>query len=203
MKPNFDARRCALLIVDLQHDFLAPDGAYARGGVVSQVARELPARIAPLASALKGAGGMVLASRFTLWPDAQGEPMVAPQLRLLRPFLRRGDFQYGTRGHAVVDALQPLVDVALDKVAYSAFFNTQADWLLRHAGIDHVVVGGIVTNGGVASTVRDAHVREYRVSVLADGCAAFDTHWHDTALADMRSVAQVLNCDELAALLQP
>ena len=42
---NFDARRCALLIVDLQHDFLAPDGAYARGGVVSEAARELPARI--------------------------------------------------------------------------------------------------------------------------------------------------------------
>jgi nicotinamidase-related amidase len=201
MNPDFDARRCALLIIDLQHDFLAADGAYARGGVVSASARELPARIAPLAGALKRAGGLVVASRFTLWPDAQGEPMVAPQLLVLRPFLRRGDFQHGARGHAVVDALQPLVDVAVDKVAYSAFFNTQADWLLRHAGIDHVVVCGIVTNGGVASTVRDAHVREYRVRVLADGCAAFDSRWHDTALADMRSVAQVFNCVDLAALL--
>lgn len=201
MTPAFDARRCALLIGDLQNDFLATDGAYARGGVSSQAARELPARIAPLAVALKNAGGLVLASRFTLWPDAQGEPMVAPQLLALRPFLRRGDFQQGTRGHAVVDVLRPLVDVALDKVAYSAFFNTQADWLLRHAGIDHVLVCGIVTNGGVASTVRDAHVREYRVSVLADGCAAFDHRLHDIALADMRSVAEVLDCADMAARL--
>ena len=46
------------------------------------------------------------------------------------------------------------------KVAYSAFFNTQLDWVLRRAGITTVAVCGIVTNGGVASTVRDAHMRD-------------------------------------------
>ena len=201
MTEAFDAKRCALLIVDLQNDFLAPDGAYVRGGAVSVAARALPARIAPLARSLKRRGGLVLASRFTLWPDARGEPMVAPQLRALRPFLRRGDFHPGTRGQAVVDELLPCVDVAVDKVAYSAFFNTQADWVLRHAGIEALVVCGIVTHGGVASTVRDAHVREYRVSVLTDGCAAFDVQRHDTALADMGSIAELMNCGALAERL--
>ncbi len=201
MTSDFDARRCALLLIDLQNDFLAEDGAYARGGLVSDAARALPDRLAPLAQSVKACGGMVLASRFTLWPDAQGEPMIAAQLRALRPFLRRGDFQSGSRGHAVLTALHALVDVAVDKVAYSAFFNTQLDWLLRHAGVEHLVVGGIVTPGGVASTVRDAHVREYRVSVLSDGCAAFDARSHDNSLADLHSVARVLRCDEMAALL--
>ena len=198
---RIDARRTALLIVDLQNDFLAPDGAYARGGATSEAARALPARVAPLARALKAAGGLVVASRFTLWPDARGEPMVSDHQRALRPFLARGDFAPGSRGQAVVDALAPQVDVAVDKVAYSAFFSTQLDWVLRHAGIDAVAICGIVTNGGVASTARDAHVREYRVQVLADGCAAFRDAVHAASLADLATVGEVLDCADWAARL--
>ena len=103
---------------------------------------------------------MVVASQFTLWPDAQGEPMVSPHLKSLRPFLRRGDFAPGSAGQNHVPEIAPWVDVSVCKVAYSAFFNTQLDWVLRRAGITTVAVCGIVTNGGVASTVRDAHMRE-------------------------------------------
>lgn len=190
--------RTALLIVDLQNDFLAPDGAYARGGDANAEAQALPARLVPLAQRLRAAGGLVVASRFTLWPRAGGEPMIAPHLKALRPFLARGDFAPGSRGQAVVDTLAPLVDVTVDKVAYSAFFQTQLDWVLRHAGIEHLIVAGIVTNGGVASSVRDAHVREFDVCVAGDGCAAFRRETHETSLADMRSIAAV---SEVAALV--
>jgi len=189
----------ALLIIDLQNDFLAPDGAYARGGATSAAAQALPARVAEVAAALKAGGGLVVASQFTLWPDARGEPMISPHLLALRPFLRRGDFAPGSRGQACVEAIAPLVDVNVCKVAYSAFFNTQLDWVLRHAGIDTVLVCGIVTNGGVASTVRDAHMREYHVAVLEDGCAAFRRETHDASVADMRTVAEVLRCDQVLA----
>ena len=189
----------ALLIIDLQNDFLAPDGAYARGGATSAAAQALPGRVAEVARALKAGGGLVVASQFTLWPDAQGEPMISPHLLALRPFLRRGDFAPGSRGQACVEAIAPLVDVNVCKVAYSAFFNTQLDWVLRHAGIDTVLVCGIVTNGGVASTVRDAHMREYHVAVLEDGCAAFRQETHDASVADMRTVAEVLRCDQVLA----
>ncbi len=201
MTSALEPRRTALVMIDLQNDFLAPDGAYARGGAVSEAARALPARLAPLARALKQRGAMVVASRFTLWPDAAGAPMIATHLHALRPFLRRGDFAPGSRGQASVDILAPLVDVSVDKVAYSAFFNTQLDWVLRHAGIDTVVVGGIVTNGGVASTVRDAHLREYQAFVLADGCAAFRQETHETSLADLRNIAEVLGCADVMARL--
>lgn len=200
---DLNLHHTALVIVDLQHDFLSPGGAYDRGGAVSAEARALPARIEPLARRLKEAGGLVAASRFTLWPDARGEPMIAEHLRRLRPFLRRGDFAPGSRGQATVAALQPLVDVSVDKVAYSAFFNTQLDWVLRHAGIDTIVVGGIVTNGGVASTARDAHVREYHTLVLSDGCAAFRPEAHAAALADLSSVAEVIDCQGLLSRWLP
>jgi nicotinamidase-related amidase len=192
----------ALVIIDLQNDFLAPDGAYARGGATSPQALKLPARVARVASALKARGGMVVASQFTLWPDASGEPMVSPHLLSLRPFLRRGDFAPGSRGQGNVPEIAPLVDVVVCKVAYSAFFNTQLDWVLRHAGMDTVVVCGIVTNGGVASTVRDAHMREYHTLVLEDGCAAFSQATHDASIADMRTIADMTSCDALVELLQ-
>ena len=198
---GLDAHSTALVIIDLQNDFLASDGAYARGGAVSAAAQALPPRVAKVAQALKAAGGLVVGSQFTLWPDAQGEPMISPHLKNLRPFLRRGDFAPGSAGQAHVADIAPWVDVSVCKVAYSAFFNTQLDWVLRRAGITTVAVCGIVTNGGMASTVRDAHMRDYRTLVLADGCAAFRTEVHDTALADMATVAQVLNCADFSAAL--
>lgn len=198
---TLDPTRCALLLVDLQNDFLDPRGAYARGGKANPLAAELPARLAPVARRLKAAGGMVLACRFTLWPDARGEPMIAAHLARLRPFLARGDFAPGSWGQQVVEELSPLVDVAVDKVAYSAFYGTQLEWVLRHAGIDTLWVAGIVTQGGVASTVRDAHVRELDVGVLADGCASFDPAVHRAALADMGSIAAVADCASLAQRL--
>ncbi|MDN8617593.1 cysteine hydrolase family protein [Variovorax ginsengisoli] len=184
----------ALIVIDLQNDFLDARGAYARGGDSNPPALLLPDRVAAVARALKTVGGLVAASQFTLWPDAAGEPMVSPHLKALRPYLRKGDFAPGSWGQANVDVLAGLVDVAVSKVAYSAFFNTQLDWVLRRAGIDTVAVCGIVTNGGVASTVRDAHMRDYRTLVLADGCAAFGEERHRTSLADMANVAEVTDC---------
>ena len=102
-----EPRHTALVIIDLQNDFLALDGAYARGGAVSAAAQALPHRVAAVAQALKTAGGMVVGSQFTLWPDAQGEAMVSPHLKALRPFLRRGDFAPGSTGQAHVSEIAP------------------------------------------------------------------------------------------------
>ncbi len=194
-------RRIALVIVDLQNDFLSSEGAYARGKTVSSEAILLPERLVPLAQAVKKQQGLVAASLFTLWPDADGQPMISPHLLERRPFLRKGDFAPGSWGQANVDVLAPLIDVAVCKVAYSAFFNTQLDWILRRAGVNTVVVCGIVTNGGVASTVRDAHMRDYQTVVLGDGCATFTETAHQAALTDMSSVAQVMTCNQFLATL--
>ena len=192
---KFTAASTALIIVDLQNDFLSPQGAYARGKTVSADALLLPARVAPVAQTLKAQGGYVAASQFTLWPDAKGEPMVSSHLLEKRPFLRKGDFAPGSVGQDNVPDLKDSVELVVYKVAYSAFFNTQLDWVLRKAGIETVVICGIVTNGGVASTARDAHVRDYSVVVLSDGCAAFSNALHQASLADLASIGQVMTCD--------
>lgn len=191
------ASRCALVIVDLQNDFLHPQGAYARGQMTNPAALLLPDLLLGAAGHVKKSGGMVASSHFTLWPDQQGEPMISPHLKKLRPFLKRGDFAPGSWGQQDVEVLSPVIDFSVCKVAYSAFFNTQLDWVLRRAGVQTVVVAGIVTNGGVASTVRDAHMRDYHTIVLSDGCAAFSEQAHQNALADMATIAEVKTCQQL------
>ncbi|MDH7795939.1 MULTISPECIES: isochorismatase family cysteine hydrolase [unclassified Beijerinckia] len=195
-----DPTKTALLIVDLQNDFLHPRGAYGRGGQSSPEIAALPARIAPLAAALRAKGGVIAATQFTLVPGRGGEPIISPHLKEIRPFLAKGDFAPGGWGQAVVDELQP-IDILIEKVAYSAFYMTRLEWVLRKIGIEHLIVGGIVTNGGVASTVRDAHVRDIPVTVLADGCAAFSQQVHDVSIEALRPVARIASIGEIQASL--
>jgi ureidoacrylate peracid hydrolase len=194
--------RTGLLIVDLQNDFLHPNGAYARGGQGAVSIAALPARLRPLADVFRDRGGWIISTHFTLVPGRNGEPLISPHLKALRPFLRKGDFAPGSWGHALVDELKPS-DLEIEKVAYSAFYMTRLEWLLRKSGIDRLVVGGIVTNGGVASTVRDAHVRDIETVVLADGCAAFDDSTHQTAIAALKGVARIATIAEMLAELVP
>jgi ureidoacrylate peracid hydrolase len=188
----------ALLIVDLQNDFLHANGAYARGGQSNADIVALPARLAPLAAAMRAAGGWIISTHFTLVPGRGGEPVISPHLKALRPFLRKGDFAPGGWGHALVDELTPS-DFQIEKIAYSAFYMTRLDWVLRKAGVERLIVCGIVSNGGVASTVRDAHVRELETIVLEDGCAAFDRATHATAIAALKPVARVATVADILA----
>lgn len=191
---SFAPAQTALLLVDLQNDFIHPDGAYARGGQGAAAIAALPDKIAPLARAMRAAGGLVIATQFTLAPGRGGEPIISPHLKAMRPFLRKGDFLPGGWGHATVDALQP-VDIVIEKIAYSAFYMTRLEWMLRKCGIEKLIVGGIVTNGGVASTVREAHVRDIHVNLLEDGCAAFSETVHRTAIEALRPVAEIVTID--------
>lgn len=196
-----DRDRTALLIVDMQNDFVHDDGAYARGGArVAEVAA-LPARLAPLVQAARAKGLFTVATQFTLVPGRGGEPMIADHLRKLRPFLRKGDFHPGSWGHQVVQELSP-VDTCVEKVAFSAFYQSRLEFVLTRAGITHVLVCGIVTNGGVASTAREAHVRDLHVTVLADGCAAPTPRIHEAALADLANVVAIQSCAEALAELK-
>ena len=190
----------ALMLLDLQNDFVHPDGAYARGGQRSETIAALPERLAPVAGAVRAAGGWIVSPHFTLVPGRGGEPFISAHLRELRPFLRKGDFSPGAFGHALVDALQP-TDLSVDKVAYSAFHQSRLEWVLGRARVDTLVFAGIVTNGGVASTVRDAHTHDFRVLVLSDGCAAFDPSAHETGISALSTVATILTCDELVSAL--
>jgi nicotinamidase-related amidase len=197
-----DWPRTALLLCDLQNDFIHPDGAYGRAGLANADIAALVPRLAPLAAGIRAAGGWIVSTHFTLVPGRGGEPFISPHLRALRPFLAKGDFTPGSWGHALVDPLAPS-DMAVEKVAFSAFYMSRLEWVLARAGITRLLVAGIVTNGGVASTARDAHVRDFDVTILGDGCAAFDRATHETAIAALRPVAKIATVADVLGRLRP
>lgn len=190
----------AFLVCDMQNDFVHPEGAYARGGTTSAAIAALPARQATVAEAVRAAGGWVISTHFTLVPGKGGEPFISPHLRALRPFLGKGDFAPGSWGHDLIDELQP-ADLKVEKVAFDAFYQSRLEFVLRKAAVTQLVVGGIVTNGGVASTVRGAHVRDLPCVVLSDGCAAFKDEVHESALVTLGSIAPLATCEEAAGAL--
>jgi ureidoacrylate peracid hydrolase len=190
----------ALMLVDLQNDFLHAKGAYARANCAAPALAALPARVAGVANAVRAWGGWTVATLFTLVPGRGGEPFIAPHLKALRPFLAKGDFAPGSWGQDVIDELKP-VDFKVEKVAYSAFHQSRLEFVLRKAGVTTLIFTGIVTNGGVASTLRHAHVLEFETLLLSDGCAAFKPEVHETTVAALAAISPVATSAEFTAAL--
>jgi ureidoacrylate peracid hydrolase len=201
MTKSFEPARTALMLIDLQNDFIHPDGAYARGGAKAGDIAALPGRLRPLADAMRAAGGWLVSTHFTLVPGRNGEPFISPHLKKLRPFLAKGDFAPGSWGQDLVDELQP-ADIKVEKVAFSAFYQSRLEFVLNRAGIDTLIFAGIVTNGGVASTLRDAHVRDFHTVLLSDGCAAFSRAAHDATVASLSTIAESTTCDDMLEQLR-
>lgn len=198
---QWDFSRTALLTIDLQNDFLHPNGAYGRAKQSCEAISRLPKRIKPLINALRKKGGFYISAQFTLVPKPDGEPLIAPHLKALRPFLGKGDFTPGSFGHNLVEELSP-ADYTIEKIAYSALYQTRLEYLLKAIGVDNIIVGGIVTNGGVASTLRDAHLRNIDTLMLTDGCAAFDNAVHEATLLSLATVTQQTTCESLLHCLE-
>lgn len=197
---SLDGPRTCLMLVDLQNDFLHPDGAYGRAGQTSSAIAALPDRLEPVCGAVRKAGGWIISTHFTLVPGKAGEPFISAHLKKLRPFLTRGDFAPGSFGHDLVDALKP-ADMAVEKVAFSAFYQSRLEWALARTGCMTLIFAGIVTNGGVASTLRDAHVRDFGCIVLEDGCAAFSAEVHEATVKSLSTISSVATCEDVVAAL--
>ena len=183
---NIAPAATALVLVDLQNDFLHPDGAYGRANQSCPAIAALPARLTEVADAMRSAGGWIVSTHFTLVPGKGGAPFISPHLKALRPFLGTGDFAPGSTGQALIDELQP-ADLSVEKVAFSAFYQSRLEWMLGRAGI--------------ASTVRDAHVRDFHTVVLSDGCAAFSDAAHNDTIGSLSTISEIATCAEIIAAL--
>jgi nicotinamidase-related amidase len=167
---TFDPATTALLVIDMQRDFLLPGGfGESLGNDVSQLRRT----IVPLTALLAGwrAYGLpVIHTREGHLPDLSD----CPPSKLARGAIgQKGAFGRilvrGEYGHDIVDELQPFGDeTVIDKPGKGAFYATGLDDLLAEAGIKSLVVTGVTTEVCVHTTVREANDRGYECLVLAD-----------------------------------
>lgn len=192
----------ALLLLDLQRDFLDPDGVYARHGLPVERLRGILPAVERVAQASRKAHVPIFASKFTIFTSPGGAPLGLDHIVKARPFLLQEGFRLGDPGRELIAEL-PRPDYELDKPRFSAFHGTPLEVLLRSLDIDTLVLTGIVTHGGVEATARDALIRDFSVVILEDGVAAFDEQLHLASLRGMGLYLTVMDsADYLRALQQ-
>jgi nicotinamidase-related amidase len=186
---RFQAGTTALLVIDMQRDFLHPDGYAARASLDIAPLRKAIEPVSRVLAAARAAELTVLHTREGHLPDLSD----CPPYKLERS--RRAGAEIGAagpmgrllvrgeRGHDFIDALQPQAgEIVIDKPGYSAFEHTALGQLLTTRGIDTLILTGITTEVCVSSTLRTAVDRGYRCFTVADACASSDAHLHAAAL---------------------
>lgn len=205
--------RTALVLIDMQRDFLEPGGfGEALGNDVSRLAAAVWPCAAALAAA-RAAGLRVIHTREGHRPDLSD----CPPAKLARgqPSARIGDpgpmgriLVRGEPGHDIVPQLAPLPgEVVIDKPGKGAFFATDLGAILAAGGIDTLLVGGVTTEVCVHTTIREANDRGFRCIALADACASYFEEFHRVALAMIKAQGGIFGwVSDTAALcdaLQP
>ena len=180
----------ALLVVDMQNDFIADGGLVSRDGRDTTEAKALALRLPPFIAAARAAGVLVVFIRniYTTpgnWYLSDAWLELAARRRaggytsipVCEPDSWAADF-YGDVRPAAGDAI-------VTKHRYSAFYNTDLDTILRANGIRSVVITGVVSNVCVETTAREAFVRDYYVIVPNDAAAAYSLTDHEATLGNI------------------
>jgi len=197
-----DARRTALVVIDMQHSFVEPGAPSAVA-----TAREIVPNINRIAGALRAAGGTVVWVQATYTRDGPGywplffDYMVTPELsgRIL------GALTEGAPGHALWSELEVKPgDLRVRKNRYSAFFPGACELpqRLRERQVDSVLIAGTMTNVCCEASARDAMMDGFKTVLVSDANAARSDAEHVASLATiLQFFGDVRTTDETIGLL--
>jgi nicotinamidase-related amidase len=183
-----DTSRTAVVIIDMQRDFLLPGGF---GETLGNDVSRLNAAVKPCAALLDAArarGMLVVHTREGHRPDMSDAPPAkvergSPTMRIgaagpMGRILIRGEV-----GHDIVAELAPADgEPVVDKPGKGAFYATDLHLILQTRGIENLIVCGVTTEVCVHTTVREANDRGYRCIVPSDCCASYFPEFHEVGL---------------------
>jgi len=196
----------ALLLVDLQNDFVHSEGWVA--------AQRVPGFLGDtgIPAALERAGALLASARDAgllrvfvrmLGDDRYLSPPWRALYRRNHGHERPPCVQEGSWGADWYGELRPREsdrEFAIDKHRYSAFIGTRLDLLLRSHGIRTLVVCGVATSGCVESTIRDGFMLDYYVVIAGDACGDYDPQRHRASLEKLRlSFGTLASVNEIRA----
>jgi nicotinamidase-related amidase len=185
---SIDPSRTALIVIDMQRDFLEPGGfGESLGNDVSLLQKP----VEPIKRLLTGArqrGMLIIHTREGHRPDLSDAPRAkvergAPSLRIGAPGPMGRILIRGEPGHDIVPELYPEPnEPVVDKPGKGAFYATDLGAMLQHRGIESLIVCGVTTEVCVHTTVREANDRGYRCIVPADCCGSYFPEFHEMGL---------------------
>ncbi|MEY8876521.1 MAG: cysteine hydrolase family protein [Leptothrix sp. (in: b-proteobacteria)] len=208
---SFPLAHTALVVIDMQRDFVDPGGFGASlGNDVTRLQAIVPTLQALLA-AWRAAGGWVVHTREGHAPDLSDCP---PAKRARgAPSLRIGDagpmgriLIHGEPGHAIIDALAPITgELVLDKPGKGAFHATDLQAQLQARGITHLLFTGVTTEVCVQTSMREANDRGYDCALLEDGTESYFPEFKAATLAMVRAQGAIVGwtarCGDVIAAL--
>lgn len=189
----FDPRRCALMIIDMQRDFVDPGGfGEALGNDVSLLRKAVPPTMRVLAAA-REAGMLVIHTREGHKPDLSDLPPAKKARGKLKAgigdpgpmgrILVRGEY-----GHDIIDELKPAAgEPIVDKPGKGAFYATDLAAILEKHDIRQLIVCGVTTEVCVNTTVREANDRGYDCLVLEDCVASYFPEFQRVGIAMIKA----------------
>lgn len=175
----FDIAHSALLIIDMQRDFVEPGGFGASLGNDVRLLQAIVPTCAAVLAAWRAAGGWVVHTREGHAPDLRDCPPA--KLNRGQPSLRIGDagpmgrvLVIGEPGQQIIAALAPVAgELVIDKPGKGAFYATPLHAQLQRRGISHLVLMGVTTEVCVQTTMREANDRGYDCLLVEDGTESY------------------------------
>jgi nicotinamidase-related amidase len=190
---DVEIKRAALVIIDMQRDFLEPGGF---GAALGNDVSLLKAAVGPcrdVLSAMRAAGILVIHTREGHRPDLSDAPPHKvergdPAMRIGAPGPMGRILVRGEAGHDIIPELYPVAgEPVIDKPGKGAFYQTDLELMLKNRGIDTLFVCGVTTEVCVNTTVREANDRGFRCIVIGDCCASYFPEFHAAGLAMIKA----------------
>ncbi|MEQ8307171.1 MAG: isochorismatase family protein [Hoeflea sp.] len=198
---RLDARRCALIIQDMQNDVVMDGGAFADSGSPQHCRdQNAIANIARLADRCRALGIPVIHVHFVVPPGAKGLTLNAP---LFEGVIDNGALVRGTWGGSPVDGLVPQDgDFVVEKMRMSAWEGSTLETVLKAEGRDMIIETGAWTNMSIEHTARTGADKGYVMIIPEDGCSTMNADWHNASINyALQNVSLVTKTDEVIAAL--
>jgi ureidoacrylate peracid hydrolase len=183
LKDRCDPRYAALIVVDVQNDFVSPEGSAGKRGEDVAAAMAMIPNLTGLIGQARKVGLTVVYIRTTHsdWTDTPSWIYRTSQKSGL------STCREGTWGAEFYDGIAPLPsERVVIKHRYSAFINTDLNTVLKARGIQSILVCGVATNVCVETTARDGYMYDYYVTMIDDCSAAYDAKLHMSTLENIR-----------------
>jgi ureidoacrylate peracid hydrolase len=183
LKERCDPRYAALIVVDVQNDFVSPEGSAGKRGDDVGAALAMVPNLMRLIEEGRRVGLTIIYVRTTHseWTDTPAWIYRTSQKSGLNTC------REGSWGAEFYEGISPLPsERVVIKHRYSAFINTDLNTVLRARGIQSVLVCGVATNVCVETTARDGYMYDYYVTMIDDCSAAYDAKLHMGTLENIR-----------------
>ena len=180
---RLDPASTALLVIDLQNDFLSPGGYLANKGYDLAPLRAILPAVNRVVDAARAAGCLVIFTRQGHRADLADMAGYARRDRKQAISNDAGILLRGTPGFEIVPEIKVRAsDILVDKTANGAFTYTELEPILRAQGIKQLLFTGCTTDVCVHSTLREASDRYFECLLIEDACASGDAYAHAAAV---------------------